>query len=74
MRLTAYYGGRVIMQLAADVQSNIDTEGRESIEDILNTIQARKRTIWGNQETLMHVIFFQKFAPVRSIYAVFFFF
>lgn len=46
------------MQLAADVQSNTDTEGRESIEDILDTIQARKRTIWGNQEVLMHVIFF----------------
>lgn len=61
------------MQLAADVQSNVDTEGRESIEDILDTIQARKRTIWGNQEALMHVIFFfKKFALVQSIYAGFF--
>lgn len=58
------------MQLAADVPSNIDTEGRESIEDILDTIQARKRTIWGTQEALMHVIFFLLF---MLIYAGFFF-
>lgn len=62
------------MQLAADVQSNIDTEGRESIEDILNTIQARKRTIWGNQETLMHVIFFAEICSGAKYLRCFFFF
>lgn len=60
------------MQLAADVQSNIDTEGRESIEDILNTIQAKKRTIWSNQEALMHVIFFEEICSGAEYLCCFF--